>query len=144
MKISTRGRYALRLMLDLAVYNTGEPVSLKDIARRQQISEKYLEQIISMLNKAGFVRSIRGAQGGYMLKKEPSEYTVGMILRLTEGDLAPVDCVGAGNSSCGRKQECVTIRIWEQINDAVNQVVDNITLADMVGWQQENSDQYII
>ncbi len=77
MKISTRGRYALRLMLDLAVHSTGEPVSLKDIARRQQISEKYLEQIISMLNKAGFVGSIRGAQGGYLLKKEPSEYTVG-------------------------------------------------------------------
>ena len=85
MKISTKGRYALRLMLDLAVYNTGQPVSLKDIARRQEISEKYLEQIISMLNKAGFVRSIRGAQGGYLLGREPSWYTVGRILRLTEG-----------------------------------------------------------
>ncbi|MCM1134797.1 MAG: Rrf2 family transcriptional regulator [Clostridium sp.] len=144
MKISTRGRYALRLMLDLAVYNTGEPISLKDIARRQQISEKYLEQIISMLNKAGFVRSIRGAQGGYMLLREPSEYTVGMILRLTEGDLAPVSCVGEGGADCGRRQECVTIRVWEKINDAINQVVDNITLADMTGWQQENGDQYSI
>ena len=76
MKISTKGRYALRLMLDLAIYNTGEPISLKDVARRQQISEKYLEQIISMLNRAGFVRSVRGAQGGYMLKKAPAEYTV--------------------------------------------------------------------
>ena len=79
MKISTKGRYALRLLLDLAVYNTGEPISLKDVAKRQEISEKYLEQIISLLNKAGFVRSIRGAQGGCMLAKAPSEYTVGMI-----------------------------------------------------------------
>lgn len=139
MKISTRGRYALRLMLDLAVHNTGEPVSLKDIAGRQQISEKYLEQIISMLNKAGFVRSIRGAQGGYLLKKEPSAYTVGEILRLTEGDLAPVDCVGKESGSCGRKQECVTIRVWERISQAVNQVIDQITLADMVGWQEEKA-----
>lgn len=144
MKISTRGRYALRLMLDLAVYNTGEPISLKDVARRQQISEKYLEQIISLLNKAGFVRSVRGAQGGYMLKKDPAEYTVGMVLRLTEGDLAPVSCVGESSTECERRAGCVTVRIWERMNDAVNQVVDNITLADMVCWQQEKADQYSI
>ncbi len=144
MKISTKGRYALRLMLDLAVYNTGEPVSLKDIARRQEISEKYLEQIISMLNKAGFVRSIRGAQGGYLLGREPSWYTVGRILRLTEGDLAPVSCVGKNSMECERRQGCVTVRVWEQINQAVNQVVDHITLEDLVRWQQEKADQYII
>ncbi|MGN0366957.1 MAG: RrF2 family transcriptional regulator [Suilimivivens sp.] len=144
MKISTKGRYALRLMLDLAIYNTGEPISLKDVARRQQISEKYLEQIISMLNKAGFVRSVRGAQGGYMLKKAPAEYTVGMILRLTEGDLAPVSCVGEDSIECGRRDECVTVRIWEQLNSAINGVVDGITLEDMMGWQQEKADQYII
>ncbi len=144
MKISTKGRYALRLMLDLAVYNTGEPVSLKDIARRQQISEKYLEQIISILNKAGYVRSIRGAQGGYMLKREPKEYTVGMILRLTEGDLAPVGCVGENSMDCERRQGCVTIQIWERLNEAINGVVDHITLADMVLWQQEKADAYVI
>ena len=144
MKISTKGRYALRLLLDLAVYNTGEPISLKDVARRQQISEKYLEQIISLLNKAGFVRSIRGAQGGYMLAKAPSEYTVGMILRLTEGDLAPVNCVGKEGRECERREGCVTVRVWEKLNDAVNQVVDGITLADLVEWHQEKSDQYII
>ncbi|MDE6203332.1 MAG: Rrf2 family transcriptional regulator [Lachnospiraceae bacterium] len=144
MKISTKGRYALRLMLDLAVYNTGEPISLKDIARRQEISEKYLEQIISLLNKAGFVRSIRGAQGGYMLNKEPSWYTVGRILRLTEGDLAPVSCVGENSMECERRQGCVTVRVWEQINEAVNQVVDNITLEDLARWQQEKADQYVI
>ena len=144
MKISTKGRYALRLMLDLAIYNTGEPISLKDVARRQQISEKYLEQIISMLNKAGFVRSVRGAQGGYMLKKAPAEYTVGMILRLTEGDLAPVSCVGEDSIECGRRDECVTVRIWQQLNSAINGVVDGITLEDMMGWQKEKADQYII
>lgn len=144
MKISTKGRYALRLMLDLATYHTGGPVSLKDVARRQEISDKYLEQIISVLNKAGYVKSVRGAQGGYLLKKDPSEYTVGMILRLTEGDLAPVSCVGNSKEECERKAGCVTIRIWQQINDAVNNVVDNITLADMLTWQEELSDQYSI
>ena len=100
MKVSTRGRYALRLMLDLALNNTGEPVRLKDVAKRQEISEKYLEQIISILNKAGFVKSVRGPAGGYSLKRKPEEYTVGMILRLTEGSLAPVDCVEDG-ADCG-------------------------------------------
>ena len=144
MKISTKGRYALRMMLDLAMYSEGGPVCLKDVARRQQISDKYLEQIIATLNKAGYVRSVRGAQGGYLLKKDPAEYTVGMILRLTEGDLAQVGCVGAEKEECERKEGCVTIRIWQQINDAVNQVVDNITLADMLEWQAELSDQYSI
>ena len=144
MKVSTKGRYALRLMLDLAVYNTGRPISLKDVAKRQQISEKYLEQIISLLNKAGFVRSIRGPQGGYMLTKAPAEYTVGRILRLTEGDLAPVSCVEKDGMECERRQGCVTVRIWEQINEAVNGVVDHITLADMVEWQMEKADQYVI
>lgn len=144
MKISTKGRYALRLMLDLATYNTGIPNSIKDIAKRQQISEKYLEQIISVLNKAGYVRSIRGAQGGYILKKDPKEYTVGMILRLTEGDLAPVSCVGEEGAECERRSSCVTVRIYEQINDAINNVVDNITLADMLEWQMEKANQYVI
>ena len=144
MKISTKGRYALRLMLDLATYNTGEPVSIKDIAKRQQISEKYLEQIIALLNKAGFVRSIRGAQGGYMLKKEPKDYTVGMSLRQTEGDLAPVSCVGDEGMECDRRAECVTVRIYEKINDAINGVVDSITLADLLEWQAEKVDQYTI
>lgn len=144
MKISTKGRYALRLMLDLATYNNGEPISLKDVAKRQQISDKYLEQIIAVLNKAGFVRSIRGAQGGYILKKAPSEYTVGMILRLTEGDLAPVSCVGDESDECERRNCCVTVRIWEKIYDTVNDVVDSITLADMLVWQEELGEHYCI
>lgn len=144
MKISTKGRYALRLMLDLATYNTGEPVSIKDIAKRQQISEKYLEQIIAVLNKAGFVRSVRGAQGGYVLKKDPKEYTVGMILRQTEGDLSPVSCIGDEGTPCERKGICVTVRIYEKINDAVNGVVDHITLSDLLEWQSEKTGEYSI
>lgn len=144
MKISTKGRYALRLMLDLAVYNTGEPVSLKDIARRQQISEKYLEQIIAVLNRAGFVRSIRGAQGGYVLSRRPQDYTVGMILRLTEGDLAPVSCLNQSPAECARRGECVTVRVWEKIYQAVNDVVDHITLADLAEWQTAQADDYSI
>jgi Rrf2 family protein len=144
MKISTKGRYALRLMLDLATYNTGEPISLKDIARRQGISEKYLEQIISGLNKAGYVRSIRGSQGGYILTNPPEFYTVGMILRLTEGDLAPVDCVAVGSPECEKMDGCVTVRIYKKIYAAVNEVVDSITLADMMEWQAESGDQYSI
>lgn len=140
MKISTKGRYALMLMLDLAIYNTGEPVRLKEVAKRQQISEKYLEQIISMLNKAGFVKSIRGPQGGYMLKKAPEEYTVGMILRQTEGSLAPVNYDDANDS----EQESVTVRIWEQLSEAINNIVDNITLRDLVEWQEEQISQYVI
>lgn len=140
MKISTKGRYAIRLMLDLAACSAGEPVSLKDIATRQQISEKYLEQIISVLNKAGYVRSIRGPQGGYLLTRPAKEYTVGMILRLTEGDLAPVSCVGVQGMECERRSGCVSVRIWQRINDAVNDVVDGITLADLVEWQRENEE----
>lgn len=144
MKISTKGRYALRLMLDLALQDAGEPVSIKDIAKRQEISEKYLEQIISVLNRAGFVKSIRGASGGYVLKRQPKEYTVGMILRTTEGSLAPVDCVDGENGECDRMAGCVTIMVWKKINDAVNEVVDNITLADLVEWQREKTNEYII
>lgn len=142
MKISTKGRYALRLMLDLAMYNTGEPISLKDAAKRQDISEKYLEQIISMLTKGGLVQSIRGAQGGYILRNKPEEYTVGMILRTTEGSLAPVDCVGG--AMCERENQCATIMVWKKLNDAINGVVDNITLADLVEWQNEQLSDYII
>ena len=144
MKISTKGRYALRLMIDLGTYNIGAPISIKDISKRQEISEKYLEQIISILNKAGFVRSVRGAQGGYLLTREPKEYTVGMILRLTEGDLAPVSCVNGREEDCDKRDTCVTIKIWKQINDAINNVVDNITLEDLLEWQEGLTDQYVI
>ena len=144
MKISTKGRYAVRLMLDLAMHNAGEAVSIKDISKRQGVSDKYLEQIISVLNKAGYVRSIRGAQGGYMLKKDPKDYTVGMILRLTEGSLAPVSCVDDDDMVCERENGCVTFYVWKKLNDAINGVVDSITLADLVEMQMQMSDNYVI
>lgn len=134
MKISTKGRYALRLMLDLALNNTGEYFSIKSIAARQEISEKYLEQIISVLSRAGFVKSIRGAQGGYKLTKEPVEYTVGMILRLTEGSLTPVDCID-DEEICNRSNYCVTKEVWKELYDAISGVVDRITLQDLVDKQ---------
>ena len=143
MKISTKGRYALRLMMDLAENNSGSPISLKDVAKRQDISDKYLEQIISILNKAGYVRSVRGAQGGYMLKMEPQNYTVGMILRQTEGSLAPVACIEDDEIVCDRQQQCVTSIVYKKINDAISGVVDNITLQDLVDWQNEKNGNYV-
>lgn len=138
MKISTKGRYAVDVMLDMALNNTGEYITLKTIAERQGLSGKYLEQIISVLNKAGFVRSIRGSQGGYKLTRAPEQYTLGMILRLLEGSLAPVNCLVDGNNSCAKQISCVTVRAWKQLDDAINEVVDGITLADLVEWQIVN------
>lgn len=132
MKISTKGRYATRVMLDLALNNTGECIKVKDIAMRQGISEKYLEQIIGVLNKAGYVQSVRGAQGGYRLTKEPKEYTVGMILRLTEGSMAPVACLEEGAVECERCDTCETLEVWRELYDAINQVIDHVTIADLV------------
>ncbi|HIW60703.1 MAG TPA: Rrf2 family transcriptional regulator [Candidatus Anaerobutyricum avicola] len=140
MKISTKGRYALRLMLDIALNEKeGEPVRIKDIARRQELSCKYLEQIISALHKAGFVRSIRGPQGGYLLTKAPSQYTAGMILRLTEGSLSPVSCLDGEKNRCGRLEECATLLLWQRLNDAINQVVDTVTLQDLIEWHHNRN-----
>jgi len=144
MRISTKGRYALRLMLDLALNNTGEFIKIKNISERQEISEKYLEQIVTVLNKAGYVKSVRGAQGGYKLSYSAEKYTVGMILRLTEGSLAPVACL-EDETECSRIDECVTIEVWRQLDTAIKGVVDNITLADLVEWQMKkvNNNYYI-
>ena len=131
MRISTKGRYALRLMLDLALNNTGEPISLKDIARRQEISDKYLEQIIHQLSKAGFVQSARGAQGGYRLTRTPDEYTVGEILRTVEGSLAPVSCLDC-KTPCDQFDSCITIGLYKKIQQAIDGVVDHTTLHDMI------------
>ena len=144
MRISTKGRYAIRLMLDLAMNASGDPIRLKDVARRQDISEKYLEQIISILNKAGFVRSVRGPQGGYTLQWPPEEYTVGMILRLTEGSLAPVECVDDTNACCAREDNCATRILRKKLDDAINDVVDHVTLEDLMNWQAAKADDYVI
>ncbi|MDO5154799.1 MAG: Rrf2 family transcriptional regulator [Eubacteriales bacterium] len=144
MKISTKGRYALRLMLDLAKHNTGELVRMKDIAQRENISEKYLEQIVTSLKKAGYVKSLRGAQGGYRLAKEPQEYTVGMILRLTEGDMAPVACLEGDTVDCERASVCTSLRLWTMLDDAIKSVIDHVTLQDMLEWSKEIPSDYII
>lgn len=136
MKISTKGRYALRMMLELAGSNPNEYITIKNIAARQEISEKYLEQIITVLSRAGFVKSTRGSQGGYRLAKPAREYTVGMILRLIEGSLVPVACMEDNPNLCLRQKDCVTLDIWKQIDEAVRQVVDNITLEDLVSKQK--------
>ncbi len=144
MKISTKGRYALRLMLDLAMNNTGENISLKAIAERQDVSVKYLEQIIAMLNRAGYVRSERGAGGGYRLTMKPEQYTVGMILRLTEGDLCVTSCTAEEQNHCERYGECVTVKVWDKINKAISDVVDNITLADLLEEEKEMINDFVI
>ena len=145
MKISTKGRYALRLMLDLSLHNTGEYITIKSIAARQEISDKYLEQIITHLSKAGYVKSVRGAQGGYRLARAPEEYTVGMILRLIEGSLSPVACLDDEPNECSRSSLCATLDVWVKLNEAINNVVDNITLADLVDKQNSLSgNNYVI
>ncbi len=144
MKISTKGRYALRLMLDMALHNNGDLVRIKDVAARQDISDKYLEQIISALNKAGYVKSVRGPQGGYRLTKDPEQYTVGMILRITEGSLAPVACLEGDMNECTRNSGCATLLLWKQLDEAIKGVVDTVTIADLVKWQESTTDNYNI
>lgn len=130
MKISTKGKYGLRIMTDLAVYGKDSCVSIKDIAKRENLSEKYLEQIINLLSKVGLVKSIRGAKGGYLLTKEPKNITVESILLATEGSLAPSAC--AENSECCDNYcDCVTSFIWAKMHEAVTQVVQNISLEDL-------------
>lgn len=131
MKISTKGRYALRVMLDLAMNDKGDFISLKDIAMRQGISNKYLEQIISMLNKAGYLKTARGYNGGYKLAKQPKEYTIGNILRATEGDIAPIYCVSE-DGKCDRKENCKTYSFWKGLDEVINSYVDSKTLEDLM------------
>jgi Rrf2 family protein len=132
------------MMLDMALSDSNRPIRVKEIAERQEISEKYMEQIMAILNKAGFVRSIRGPQGGYFLSKRPSEYTVGSILRLTEGSLAPVDCLENGDYDCPRQEDCVTFLLWKQIDDAIKGVVDKVTLEDLMDWSRRKGQDYSI
>ena len=139
MKISTKGRYALRLMADIAQHGQSGPVSLRDAARRQQLSDKYLEQIVTPLAKAGLVRSVRGAGGGYLLTREAGEYTVGDILRPLEGDLAPVECA-TDEGFCEHSCDCVTVELWQEIHRAVSAVVDNTTLADLLERQRARQE----
>ncbi len=131
MMISTKGRYALRVMIDLAQNSCESFVSLKDVAGRQEISMKYLEMIVSILNRGKMVKSQRGKAGGYRLMREPSEYTVGSIIKLAEGSLAPVSCVEEGGS-CDRMGECVTFPLWKKLDDVIDEYLENITLQDLL------------
>lgn len=129
MMISTRGRYGLRLILDIAGESEGKPVPVKEIAKRQEISEKYLEQIIMPMTKAGLLKSVRGAQGGYVLAKPAEEITAGEVLRAAEGSIAPVECCEIG---CDHKEGCITYGLYARIKEAVDSVVDSTTIADML------------
>jgi len=140
MKVSTKGRYALRLMTDIASHENSGYVSLKDVAERQNISMKYLEQIAGMLSKAGFLQSGRGALGGYRLAREPEEYTVGSVLRLTEGTLAPVACLSGEKNRCERCGECPTLDFWAGLYTAVNDYIDRYTLKDLLEEQQRKQE----
>ena len=144
MRISTKGRYALRLLLDLAEHRGDGFVSLKEIAERQGISKKYLEQIIPILNKTNVLRTNRGAQGGYMLARNPDKYTVGEILRLTEGTLAPVACLEQEENFCDRQEECATLPVWQGLYDVINEYLDGITLQDILDQEHAKGGDYVI
>lgn len=131
MKISTKGRYALRVMVDLAINSNGNYITIKEIAKRQGITNKYLEQIVALLNKAGFLESARGNTGGYKLAKAPKEYIVGDILRATEGDLTPIYCL-TNNGECSRKQDCKTYSFWNGLDNVITEYINSKTLEDLI------------
>ncbi len=144
MKISTKGRYALRMLLDLAEHRSEGYIALKDIAARQEISKKYLEQIVPILNKSDILKTNRGYQGGYMLARDPSQYTVGEILRLTEGSLAPVFCAECPGD-CKRSADCPTLPVWQGLYRAITGYLDGITLGDILeSRNQSGADNYVI
>ena len=136
MRLSTKGRYGARAMLDLALNSSEGPVLLREIARRQEVSEKYLEHSITTLRKAGLVRSIRGARGGYVLAKSPSQIRLSEIMEVLEGSMAPVECVD-DPQVCQRAQLCVTRDIWAEIKEAIDNILESITLQDMVERQNK-------
>jgi Rrf2 family protein len=145
VKISTKGRYALQMLLDLAEHWGGGFISLKEIANRQNISKLYLEQIVSILNTSNILRANRGKRGGYMLAKEPSKCTVGEILLLTEGSLAPVACLDDEVNQCGKADYCKTLAMWEGLEKAINDYLDSVTLQDMLEqYQRLSTDHYVI
>lgn len=131
MRISTKGRYALRVMIDLALNDSRKYISIKEISQRQEISNKYLEQIVSLLNKAGYLETARGNMGGYRLSKKPKEYKVGDILRATEGDLAPIYCL-TEDGECNRQKNCKTYSFWKGLDDVINDYIYSKTLEDLI------------
>ena len=144
MKISTKGRYSLRMLLDLAEHKNEGFIALKDIAERQGISKKYLEQIVTLLNRADILRTNRGYQGGYMLAREPDRYTVGEILRLTEGSLSPVACMEDEPNQCERNTFCKTLPVWQGLEDVINEYLDGITLQTILDDFKTGAGEYYI
>ncbi len=143
MRISTKGRYTLRLMLDLALHRNDGYISLKDISERQDISKKYLEQIVPALTKSGMLKANRGYQGGYMLTKSPENYTAGDIIRLAEGSLAPVPCLDFEVNSCPRADICMTFDMWKGLYEVINNYLDGITLQDLID-RNNGAGDYVI
>ena len=142
MLISTRGRYALRIMIDLAEHMNGSFIPTKDIAERQEISLKYMEKIMTMLSKSGLVEGAHGKGGGYRLYRAPDEYKVGDILRVTEGSLSPVSCLESGAEPCSRISQCKTLPMWKKLDSLINGFLDSITLADLMA--NSTADDYVI
>lgn len=142
MKISTKGRYALRVMIDMAEQKSTDYIPLKEIALRQNISQKYLESIMTVLSKNNYIEALHGKGGGYRLNREPADYTVGELLRLIEGNLAPVACLECGAKPCEKAATCKTLPMWEKLNDLINDYLDSVTIADLVG--SECPDDYVI
>lgn len=133
MRISTKGRYALRVMIDLASFGNGSFIALKDISQRQNIPVKYLEQIVSTLNRAGYLNSMRGSNGGYRLSKPSEEYNIGDVLRTVEGNLTPVECVAYENGvMCPRTDSCNSVNFWKGLDEVVNKYIDSYTLKDLI------------
>lgn len=132
MMISTKGRYALRVIIDIAEQNNAEYIPLKEIAKRQNISQKYLEGIMTMLSKNNFIEALHGKGGGYRLNRHPSEYRVGDILRLTEGTLAPVSCLEEGAKPCDYTSKCRTLPVWTKLNTLINEYLDSVSVADLM------------
>ena len=138
MMVSTKGRYALRVMIDLAQHNNGSYIPLTDIAKRQEISEKYLESIVSMLSKSGLLDALRGKGGGYRLNRSPENYTVASILRVTEGSLAPISCLENNPNACQRAAECLTLDMWTKLYDLINNFFESVTVADLINKEPAN------
>lgn len=143
MQISTKGRYALRFLVDLCQHQGEGSVSLKSIAERQSISKKYLEHVISMLNPTGMLQITRGYQGGYQLAKKPSEITVADVLRVTEGGLSPVPCLKSETKGCERSEDCMTMGVWDGLERVITEYLEDITLQDIIDNYGPTTEYYI-
>lgn len=137
MMVSTKGRYALMVMIDLAKNDEGGYISLSDIAKRQGLSMKYLEMVVSMLNKGGLVNSLRGKNGGYRLSRKPEDYDINEILQITEGSLAPVDCIKSEKVNCDRAASCITLPLWIGLDKVIANYLENISLQDVIDGNSE-------